>query len=502
MANTIIYVDDDAAGANDGSSWQNAYIYLQDALADANSAEKPVEIRVAQGIYKPDQGAGQLAGDRNATFKLMNGVTISGGYAGILDTDPNERDIKKYETILSGDLESNDIDINELGDLLTEQTREDNSYHVITGTDTDETAIIMRLIITGGNASSGSTMQGGGIYCEVSNFYEKGGSPTINQCIVKQNSANSNGGGISNCGGIISECAIIENKASGTGGGLDNCVKVTKCEIKCNSASFGGGLSKCNIISHCIISHNTADFDGGGILAQPIEAGISAQSFSGDLIGTTTVENCIIYGNYAGKSGGGLIKSTVLNCIICGNYAGDAGGGLFECSNITNCTIASNKAKNLGGGVYQAEYNALVINSIIWGNLAAQGHQVALSGYSINGAPGIVANFYGKITFQHSNIQGGEEAIYRQYEQCDISWLEGNFETEPLFVDIGFWDPNGTPEDANDDFWVNGDYHLKSQAGRYDPNTQIWVIDSNTSPCIDAGDPNHPIGLEPFPNGG
>ncbi len=51
----VIYVDDDAAGANNGSSWANAYNYLKDTLADANSAEKPIEIRVAQGIYKPDQ---------------------------------------------------------------------------------------------------------------------------------------------------------------------------------------------------------------------------------------------------------------------------------------------------------------------------------------------------------------------------------------------------------------------------------------------------------------
>ena len=42
-----IYVDDDATGANDGTSWTDAYIFLQDALADANSAERPVEIRVA-----------------------------------------------------------------------------------------------------------------------------------------------------------------------------------------------------------------------------------------------------------------------------------------------------------------------------------------------------------------------------------------------------------------------------------------------------------------------
>ena len=73
-ANKIIYVDDDATGANDGSSWQNAYIYLQDALADADNSEKPVEIRVAQGTYKPDQGTGQTAGDREATFRLTGGL--------------------------------------------------------------------------------------------------------------------------------------------------------------------------------------------------------------------------------------------------------------------------------------------------------------------------------------------------------------------------------------------------------------------------------------------
>jgi len=52
------------------------------------------------------------------------------------------------------------------------------------------------------------------------------------------------------------------------------------------------------------------------------------------------------------------------------------------------------------------------------------------------------------------------------------------------------------------DLWVDGDYHLKSQAGRWDPKTQSWVKDNVTSPCIDAGDPMSPIGLEPFPNGG
>src|SRR4030065_1475523 len=73
-----IYVDDDAAGANDGSSWENAYNFLQDALADANSAEKPVEIRVAQGIYKPNQGLVAIPEFdwRTTTFQLINGVAL------------------------------------------------------------------------------------------------------------------------------------------------------------------------------------------------------------------------------------------------------------------------------------------------------------------------------------------------------------------------------------------------------------------------------------------
>lgn len=49
---------------------------------------------------------------------------------------------------------------------------------------------------------------------------------------------------------------------------------------------------------------------------------------------------------------------------------------------------------------------------------------------------------------------------------------------------------------------TNRDYHLKSQAGRYDPNLVNWVCDSNTSPCIDAGNPADSIGHELFPNGG
>jgi hypothetical protein len=59
-----------------------------------------------------------------------------------------------------------------------------------------------------------------------------------------------------------------------------------------------------------------------------------------------------------------------------------------------------------------------------------------------------------------------------RYEEKD---LVRSINAEPYFSDV-----------------ANGDYHLKSQAGRWDPNSGSWVKDANTSPCIDAGNPAAP----------
>ncbi|MHC4743646.1 MAG: DUF1565 domain-containing protein [Planctomycetota bacterium] len=70
-----------------------------------------------------------------------------------------------------------------------------------------------------------------------------------------------------------------------------------------------------------------------------------------------------------------------------------------------------------------------------------------------------------------------------------VNWGPGNFDADPCFADEGTWQ-------------TAGDYHLKSQAGRYDANEGKWTKDEVTSPCIDAGDPATYIDYEPFPNGG
>ena len=81
-AQDVVYVDGAAAGANNGSSWADAYAALQDALTATAQMDAPVEIRIAQGIYTPDRGADLTPGDRDAVFQLRNGLTLKGGYAG------------------------------------------------------------------------------------------------------------------------------------------------------------------------------------------------------------------------------------------------------------------------------------------------------------------------------------------------------------------------------------------------------------------------------------
>jgi hypothetical protein len=62
---------------------------------------------------------------------------------------------------------------------------------------------------------------------------------------------------------------------------------------------------------------------------------------------------------------------------------------------------------------------------------------------------------------------------------------EGNISDDPLFADAD-----------------NGDYHIRSERGRYWPRFDVWVLDKATSPCVDAGDPAVDVANEPMPNGG
>ncbi len=71
----ILYVNDDASGANNGTNWTDAFTSLQSALTA--SAGMVNEIWVAAGNYRPTTDT-----DRTKTFQLKSGLRIFGGFAG------------------------------------------------------------------------------------------------------------------------------------------------------------------------------------------------------------------------------------------------------------------------------------------------------------------------------------------------------------------------------------------------------------------------------------
>jgi YD repeat-containing protein len=243
---TIWFVDDDAGGS--GTSWEDAFADLQDALSAANSVDRD-EIWVAEGTYEPN------ATDRSKSFVLVGNVGVYGGFAGT-EVARHQRDWLSYEAILSGD-------INQPGDA------NDNSYHVVKGTDN---GILDGFTITGGNANgSGADGRGGGISCV-------GVSPTIRNCTIAGNISSDFGGGMYNqrpCSPIVADCFFYDNSST-SGGGVSNysypahgcSATFINCAFSGNQASWGGAmleLGSLSTIISCTFAGNEALYNGGAM---------------------------------------------------------------------------------------------------------------------------------------------------------------------------------------------------------------------------------------------
>lgn len=344
---STVYVSAAATGANNGTSWTNAYTDLQTALIAAASG---TTIEVGQGTYKPTSST-----DRTISFELKIGVSIYGGYAGTGQSNPDARSVWLYPTILSGD-------------IGTQGDNADNSYHVVTANNTDSTALLDGFTITKGNAtgSSNNNDEGGGIF-------EIFGNATINDCTISANASSDSGGGVTNIysSPTFTNCTISGNTAGARGGGLydyQSTPTLTDCTISTNTAHEGGGISNKKssdpVISQCTLSGNTATAGGA----------ISNYSNS-----SPELTDCILTGNMATEGAGAWnslnSSPTLVNCVISGNTATSAGGGVFSefTSNpaLINCTLSGNSAE-YGGAVYNnSNASATLTNSILWGDTAS-----------------------------------------------------------------------------------------------------------------------------------
>jgi len=290
----IIRVDKSApsvVGA-DGSSWSKAYRNLHDGLAAAQSGDT---VRVANGTYVPDEGSGVTSGDRTASFRIPNNVTVLCGFAGYGASNPDARDVDAYPTILSGDLNGDDL----WGILNISE----NSYHVVSASGS---GTLDGATITSGNANgSGDDGYGGGVFL-------KSSSLRINACKIHDNKA-SFGGGVAVLQGVapvLINTEITGNWAFVFGGCLYNenaDTQITNCLIVGNTASSAdilGGDAILNAMGSLAIADCTIADNRPGHGAAANQRALVNLIWGPSVVDTVSIKNSIL------RNGGNEIWST------------------------------------------------------------------------------------------------------------------------------------------------------------------------------------------------
>lgn len=302
-----LYVDASATGANDGTSWADAYVELSDALAEANARYGEFfEIWVAAGVYRPTE---RLDPDnpRTARFGIHNDMKVYGGFAGG-ESELSQRNVRRNVTVLDGDLLGND------GPDFTNY--DDNAYHVVVITPNFHVGSLLDGFTIRGGSADGDTpddRHGGGVAADY--------AYAIRNCTLIENQA-WHGGGVYVNGTPLIDCRIAGNRALEFGGGIEvlGGAMLRNCFLAGNaSAGRGGALFVWKSLDvsmvNCVLVGNAAN-EGAGLY------------FSPDTDSRVSLINCTLYANAADERGGamafdadtdGWIVAEIHNSILCEN---------------------------------------------------------------------------------------------------------------------------------------------------------------------------------------
>ncbi|MCC6461635.1 MAG: T9SS type A sorting domain-containing protein [Saprospiraceae bacterium] len=340
-AQTIRYVDLQATGANTGTSWANAFVQLQAAIDAAAPGD---QIWVAQGRYLPTAIFNGTTFNRSKTFFVSKNISVYGGFAGT-ETALSQRNPDLNLTILSGDLDNNDLDPD--GNHIAEDATQvigDNAHHVLWIEKVDSTCLIDGFTVTAGLATGSQTndsQNGGGIYNNASGAGQRS-SPKFRNCVFSANRSSFFGAILYNNARQYGTASpqfehCIFRKNNGIFGGLYN------------DATFGGTAKP--VLDHCIFWENTAQHGGAAIWIQ--------STFSGANV-SPLVRNCVFTKNTSGF-GSVLFSNTLddnvvsaaqfINSTFCENessfgavfHLNTSNGSLTE-PLFLNCLFVANKA--------------------------------------------------------------------------------------------------------------------------------------------------------------
>ena len=349
-----IFVNADASGTKNGTSWQNAFPDLQNAIGKAKAGD---EIWIAKGTYFPTDG-----NDRNVSFTLKENLALYGGFNGT-ETKLAQRNWEQHETILSGNI----------GD---KSTNTDNSMHVVVSANG---AVLDGFIVEdgysmGGKGQSGmpqSMGSGQGQAARQGQNKAQGGQQAQGMSqpqthTTPQNisqSANNAGGGILNFKTSATiRNTTVRNCSAGKGGGVYNMT---------NTSTRPNGNSPSPVFINVKIQGNYAMGRGGGM--------------QNDMGTNPVLINCEFTNNECSAKGGALYNDfgcspIIMGCLFENNKADDAaaiGNDGSSSPIIIDTKIVNNTVESNGAGLFQGSYNAnmrgkgnmpLVINSVIKDN--------------------------------------------------------------------------------------------------------------------------------------
>lgn len=430
LARAQVFVKLDAHGANNGTSWIDAYTNLDSAIQKTSSGQ----IWVAAGTYKPSLMATNF---NFPTFTIAKNISLFGGFSGN-EFSLNQRNIANNPTILSGD-------VGIVGDST------DNTPRVITitGTNIDSTCILDGFTVVRAcyRNYAGFDYDNAAIYISTGN---QNSTPVIRNCTIRDNFGTYGAGiYVTNSQALIINNFITNNVAyEGAGIYLDyagnakivsNRITNNKCVGGFTHLS-GGGIQ---IQAYCapyiygnLIDNNMVGHYGGGIC---IESNYSA-----------TITNNIISNNRSNTGGGIYIDFTatdIINNLIMSNKATN-GGGLYvdysSSSRSINNTIVDNLA-DYGAAAYLKDGNMQITNTIMYSNASKY------STIFVSNNPNRT-DWFPKIDY--CDIENGKQGIsISDMSKIDSVWRVGNISTIPDFLDT-----------------INSNYRLRP-----------------TSHCIDSG---------------
>ena len=422
-------------GTGDGLSWENASGNIQNMIDElANNANGQAgEVWVAAGTYTPQSQL--ISGTAySASFRMRDGISVYGGFN---KDNPETSKFDRQKGTMPWDFTNETIlqaayyDHNDFSWTNNKWTLTSDSRHVVwfapmpgESAFTNVTTLD-GVTIQGGYAQGGTglddfkTDRGGGVYMDGANAY-------LSNCIVKENYATGNGGGVYLKDGRVMTSFIYNNNADADGGAVyvDDAGLVLRSMLSNNSAHNGAGA----------YLHNGTGNNGTG----NDETGNDHPEYL--ILSTCVVSNNTMTGNgavYCDK-GGVMMQNTITN------------------NNCVTATDATDPNASQTGGIYIDEY-ALVVNSVLWNN------QMGVSPNGTN-IPMYARNpSADKVKFLNNAISGVNNAVWNNtLQQQTLSLVDTNAGTPDDDSSIG---PRFTePSDLGiNDFKIENDYGVQSE---------------------------------------